>query len=225
MQNEMLPYEKFLHYGSESLSEEELLAIILRTGTKTCTAKQLASKVLSLSGEQERGLNFLHHLSVQQLMQVPGIGEVKAVKLKCIAEFAKRMAREKVSRTLKFCSPSSVANYYMEEMRHEEKERVLILSLDNKLCLIEENVLSVGTVNASLLSTREVFIEAIKNKASNVMLLHNHPSGDPTPSKQDLQITEKVREAGDLLEIPLVDHIIIGDQKYCSFKELGILVS
>ena len=111
----------------------------------------------------------------------------------------------------------------MEELRHEEKEKILLLSLDNKLHLIEKYVLSIGTVNASLLSPREVFVQALKNKASHIMLLHNHPSGDSAPSNQDILITNKIKEAGKLVEIPLLDHIIIGNGTYTSFKENGLL--
>lgn len=218
-----LPYEKFLRYGAKSLSEAELLAIILRTGTRNCSALELATKILSLSGDGKKGLNALHHLSVSELLAIPGIGEVKAVKLKCIAELAVRMAREKAKESLSFSRPETVASYFMEELRHEEKEKVLLLSLDNKLSLIEKYVLSVGTVNASLLSAREVYVQAFKNKASYVMLLHNHPSGDCSPSRQDIKITKKIKEAGKLVEIPLLDHLIIGNGSYISLKEQGLL--
>ena len=218
-----LPYEKFLRLGAQSLSEAELLAIILRTGTKNCPALSLASRVLSLSGGKEKGLNALHHLTLSELMEVPGIGEVKAVKIKCIAELAIRMAREKAKEELSFEHPKTVATYFMEELRHEEKEKILLLSLDNKLHLIEKYLLSVGTVNASILSPREVFVQAFKNKASFIMLLHNHPGGDSLPSRQDVMITTKIKEAGNLVEIPLLDHIIIGDGNYSSLKEKGLL--
>lgn len=218
-----LPYEKFLKRGPESLSEKELLAIILRTGTKNCPAVLLAEKVLSLAGGKEKGLNALHHISLPELMSIPGIGEVKAVKIKCIAELAKRMAKETAGEQLSFDLPETVAAYFMEELRHEEKEMILLLSLDNKLHLIEKYVLSVGTANASLLSAREVFVHAFKRQAACVMLLHNHPSGDATPSRQDLKVTKKIKEAGTLVEIPLIDHIIIGNGNYTSLKEKGLL--
>lgn len=221
--NEDQPYEKFLKLGPESLSETELLAIILRTGTRNCPALQLAGKVLSLSNSREKGLNALHHISLPELMEIPGIGEVKAVKIKCIAELSKRMAKERAESALKFDTPETVADYFMEELRHEEKEKILLLSLDNKLHLIEKYVLSIGTVNASLLSPREVFVRAFKCQASNVMLLHNHPSGDAMPSRQDILITSKIKEAGELVEIPVIDHIIIGNGCYTSLSEKGLL--
>ena len=219
----LLPYEKFLKSGAASLSEAELLAIILRTGTRNCPALALAGQVLSLSCGRERGLNALHHISLAELMDIPGIGEVKAVKINCIAELSKRMAMESAGQVVLFDAPKTVASYFMEELRHEEKENILLLSLDNRLHLIEKYVLSIGTVNESLLSPREVFVQALKCKASHVMLLHNHPSGDALPSGQDILITKKIKEAGELVGIPLIDHIIIGDGCYTSLKEKGLL--
>lgn len=222
-QNGELPYEKFLNHGPESLTEAELLAIILRTGTRNCSALEMAKKVLALAGGKDFKLNSLHHLSLKELMEIPGIGEVKAVKVKCLSELAVRMAIEKASPFLKFDSPETVAAYYMEKMRHHETEMILLLLLDNKLRLIEEYTLSQGTVRASLLSSREVFIKALKSRACHLMLLHNHPSGDPAPSKQDIEITQKIKEAGELMDIPLIDHIVLGDGCYISLKEKDLL--
>lgn len=219
----MPPYEKFLKLGPKTLSEAELLAIILRTGTRNHSALELAGQILALFKGREDGLNGLHHISLNELMKIPGIGEVKAVKLKCIAELAIRMSKERASLSLSFQSPESVAGYYMETLRHEENEKVLLLLLDNKMQLIEESIVSVGTVNASLLSTRDLFIKALRCGASNLMLLHNHPSGDPKPSRQDILITKKIKEAGELMDIPLMDHIILGDGSYISFKEAALL--
>ena len=195
------------------------LAIILRTGTRNCPALKLAEQILSLSAQRKRGLNLLHHISLKELMEIPGIGEVKAVKIKCVAELAMRMSRERAASTLRFNMPDTVADYYMENMRHQEKEIVLLLLLDNKLNLIEEYMISIGTVNASLVSAREIFIQALKYRACHLMLLHNHPSGDPKPSNQDILITQKIKKAGELMDIPLIDHIIVGDGCYISLKE------
>ena len=218
-----MPYERFIALGPEALSDAELIAIILRTGTRSFSALELAKRILRKTNGSDKGLNCLHHLSLQELKEIPGIGEVKAVKLKCMAEIAVRMSREKASGKLKFDSPRSVAEYYMEEMRHQEKEKILLLLLDNKLHFIEEYMISLGTVNSSLLSTRDVFIRALKVRASHIMLLHNHPSGDPKPSRQDILITRKIKEAGELMDIPLVDHIILGDGIYTSLKEEELL--
>ncbi len=134
-----------------------------------------------------------------------------------------RMASMRARDVLRFDRPSTIADYYMEKLRHQEKENVLLLLLDNKLQLIEEYKISLGTVNASLLSVRDVFIEALRCRASRIMLLHNHPSGDPSPSAQDIAISGKIKEAGELMDITLIDHIILGDGRYVSLKEKGLL--
>lgn len=220
---EELPYEKFLALGAKALTEAELLAIILRTGTKNCSASELAHQILRKASGKSKGLNGLHHLSLQELMEIPGIGEVKAVKIKCVAEMAIRMSKQKAAETLKFDTPETVADYYMEQMRHLEKEKILLLLLDNKLHLIEEYMISLGTVNASLLSTRDVFIQALRVRASNIILLHNHPSGDPAPSREDIMITQTMKEAGELMDIPLMDHIILGDGSFISLNKEELL--
>lgn len=218
-----LPYEKFLKYGPESLSEAELLAIILRTGTKDCSSVEIGTKILDLAVSPHKGLLGLYHVSVEELKQIRGIGEVKAVKIKCIAELSMRMAKAKKEPLLRFDAPKTVADYFMEQLRHEEKEKVILLCLDNKAQMISQTVLSVGTVNASLVSPREAFQYALKMQAVFIMMLHNHPSGDPQPSRQDMEITGRLAKTGELLDIPLLDHIIIGDNRYTSFKESGLL--
>jgi DNA repair protein RadC len=218
------PYDKFLSHGSASLSKAELLAIILRTGTQEVTAVELGEQILRLAGGVDGGLNSLHHLSLEDLMSVKGIGEIKAIKIRCLAELAVRMAQESAAERLSFNNPASVADYYKEKLRHSDRETVLLLSLDNRLQLIGEHVLSVGTVKASLLSPREVFVRAVRDRAVHVMLLHNHPSGDCSPSTLDKNITEHIMMSGLLLDIPLIDHIIIGDNIYYSFKENGLLI-
>lgn len=213
------PYEKYLVKGAEQLSDAELLAIILRTGTVGEDTVSIAQKILELPDNPQKGILGLHHISLKELMGVRGIGQVKAIKLKCIAELSCRIAQETAKHSLQFTNPKTVANYYMERMRHFEREKVLLLMMDNRNHLLAEQVLSEGTVNASLISTREIFLTALRHNAVYIMLLHNHPGGDPTPGKQDIFATEKIKAAGDLMEVPLIDHIIIGDRKYFSFKE------
>lgn len=217
-----LPYEKFMRHGASSLSDAELLAIIIRTGTQNCSALDIAKQIMERF-YQDRQLNFLHHVTLKELMEIDGIGEVKAVKIKCIAELSARMAKQHARQALSFQAPVTIADYYMEEMRHEEVEKILLLLLDNKLRLMEEILLSKGTVNASLLSPREVFRYALRSGACKVVLLHNHPSGSCTPSRQDIEITHKIAQAGELMDIPLVDHLIIGDGCYTSLKERGYI--
>ena len=221
--NENLPYEKFLKYGPESLTESELLAIILRTGTREKSALELAQEILSLSESTREGLLGLYDIPMKQLLGVKGIGEVKAVKIKCIAELAMRINTASAKSGLIVHEPSTVARYFMEKLRHRRKECVVVVCLDAKGQMIKEIELSSGSVKMSLISPRDVFLEALRSEAVNIILIHNHPSGDPTPSQSDLAATKCVAQMGLTLDIPLLDHIIIGDNCYMSFKEESYL--
>jgi len=212
----ILPYEKFTAYGPEALTEAELLAIIIRTGTRKKTALQIGEELLRM---QENGILGLCNLPLKELIKVEGIGEVKAVKLKCIAELSRRIWVTETRQKVNYSRPHTIAAHYMGLLRHKEKEHVFLLSLNTKCELLKETELSVGTVNSSLVSPREVFLQALRDGAVNVILLHNHPSGDPTPSADDFELTKRIKAAGKLLQIPLLDHIIVGDQRYISFKE------
>ena len=216
------PYEKCRNLGPESLTDAELLAVILRSGTKEATCLELANEVLAVS-DTESGLLGLHTLTPVQLQQISGIGPVKSIQLLCIGELCKRMASMPHSEGIRLTKPDQIAEYYMERMRHLEQEHVKLLLLDSKCRLLHELTLSIGSVNQSILGPREVFIAALQYKAVNLVLLHNHPSGDPTPSKQDMLTTRRIKEMGDVLGVPLVDHIIIGDQNYISLREEGFL--
>ena len=221
MQN--LPYEKFISYGSRSLTDSELLAILLRTGTRSMNARELGEKVLTETARYGNGLLGLYHIPLKELLKIEGIGEVKAIQLKTVAELSTRISQAKAKRSLSFHHPASVAQYYMERFRHETVEYIMLLLLDSGLHLIHEHILSKGTVNASLVSPREVFIHALQAQAAGIMLLHNHPGGDPDPSKNDIRITERILQIGMMTDIPLFDHIIIGDNKYFSFKERNMM--
>lgn len=218
-----LPYERFLKNGPESLSEAELLAIILRTGTAGESALSVAGNILALAGGRHRGLLGLHHVTLQELMEVRGIGQVKAVKIKCIAELSNRIAKANAKQSVQFTKPETVAAYYMERLRHEETEQTILVMTDGRNYLIDDVMISKGTVNASLLSPREIFVTALRHKAVNILLLHNHPSGDAAPSREDEALTRRLKEAAELLGIGFVDHIIIGDNQYTSLKQLGVL--
>lgn len=218
-----LPYEKFLRYGPEHLTERELLAIILRTGTREKNALELAGEVLSLARYPREGLLGLYDISLEELMQIKGIGLVKAVRLKCLTELSMRISRASAKEGLLFNSPNLVAQYFMEPLRHRETECVILVSLDTKGRMIGEKKISDGSVKMSLISPREIFLEALHTKAVNILLVHNHPSGDPTPSRLDRDVTQNISRLGRMMDILLLDHIIIGDNRYASFKELGYL--
>jgi len=223
LQKQDLPYEKFIRFGAENLTEAELIAIILRTGTKDSSALQLANQVLGLAKYPREGLLGLHDVTLEELMSIKGIGMVKAIKLKCLTELSMRISRTCAKKGLCFTNARTVANYFMERLRHRRTECVILVCLDSKGQLLHEKKLSDGSVNMSLISPREIFLEALQWKAVNILLVHNHPSGDPTPSKSDRELTENVRYIGEKMDIPLLDHIIIGDNRYISFKELSHL--
>lgn len=217
------PYEKCFSQGEAALSDCELLAVILRSGTQGLNSLELAQEILQyMETSSYTGLTGLLHISVQDLMEIHGIGQVKAVQLKCIGELSKRIARTAARPQMVMNNPSSVESYYMEELRHEEQEVVICMMSDVKGHFLGDKVLTRGTATGSLVTPREIYMEALRRHAVSLILVHNHPSGDPTPSPDDMQITARIYQAGELLGIHLLDHIIIGDQKYCSFREEGI---
>ena len=219
---DMQPYEKCLSQGEAALSNAELLAVILRCGIRGRPALALAGDVLEHC-RYRNGLAGLLHMSLQELMEIEGIGRVKAVQLKCIGELSGRIQRESAKRELSFREPSTIADYYMETLRHREQESVYCLMLDNGNSLIGECELTRGTVNAAQISPREILIKAVSFHAVNLVLLHNHPSGDPSPSEADRVVTRRIAEALSLAGICLLDHIIIGDRTYYSMVSEGDL--
>ena len=222
MSEDERPYEKCLRYGAAHLSDTELLAVLLRTGTKGLNSLELAQKILQAPSGEEGILN-IHHLTLQKLKNIKGIGTVKAIQILCLSELAKRLAKKSAKEGLVFSLPSTIAEYYMEELRHQKQEQMKLLMLNTKTKLIGETDISKGTVNASLISPRELFIEALNVGAVSIILLHNHPSGDPTPSESDILLTKRVKDAGDLIGITLLDHIIIGNNCYISFSEMKMM--
>ncbi len=216
------PYEKCIEQGAYSLSNAELLAVLLRTGTKGLSALDLAREILDSRCGDDGVLN-IHHLTLDRLKKIKGIGTVKAVQILCLSELAKRMAKATAKEGLIFKLPATIAEYYMEDMRHQKQEQMKLLMLNTKSKLVGESNISKGTVNASLVSPRELFIEALEKNAVSIILMHNHPSGDPTPSENDILLTKRVKEAGMLIGIELLDHIIIGNNCYISFAEQKLI--
>ena len=215
------PYEKVLEKGPVSLSDAELLSVILRSGTKNIPVRDMAEEILNAGNPP--GLAGLLHGTVEDYKEIRGVGEVKAIQLACIGELSARIWKAAASeKTIVFDAPSKVAAFYMEEMRHLEQENLKLLLLNTKNILLRDITVSRGTVNASCATPREIYIEALRFRACGIILLHNHPSGDPAPSREDCLFTERVREAGSLMGVPLLDHIIIGDNSYVSLRERGI---
>lgn len=219
---DLRPYEKCLCKGAESLSDEELLAVIIRCGTRNENSVALAERILSM-GSPANGLLNIMELSVRDLMKIRGIGKVKAVQIKCIGELSRRIARCSHTLRRKFDTAQAVADYYMEEMRYLKREKIMALMLDTACQYLGEYEVSLGTVNTSLASPREIFIEALKAEAVNIILVHNHPSGNPSPSREDIGMTENIGRIGKFIGIEIIDHIIIGDNTFISLKEKGIM--
>lgn len=215
------PYEKCEEKGAASLSDAELLAVILRSGSKGESALSLANRILYKEGNN--GLLNLHQVGPEKLMELRGVGRVKAIQLACLSEISKRMSRLRFPEGPSFSSPKLIATYYMETMRHEKQEHVKLLMLNSKSRLLGETTMFKGSVNSSVVNPRELFIEALQRNAVFIILLHNHPSGDPTPSKEDIMTTIRIKEAGALVGVELLDHIIIGDCSYSSLREMGQL--
>ncbi|MCR4749589.1 MAG: DNA repair protein RadC [Lachnospiraceae bacterium] len=217
-----LPYDKYQRLGPSALTDTELLSIILRNGTPKEDAISLSARILSLCDDENRILG-LTRLSYEDLLQIDGIGKVKAMCIGCIVELSRRMSMQSRKADLKLNDPKTISDYYMEKFRHLDRETVYLLLVDSKCNLIKEVTLTTGTVNSSLLSSRDMFICALKHKACGIIVIHNHPSGDPSPSKSDIEITAKLKRAGSFMDIPLIDHIIIGDRTYYSFRNQGYI--
>ncbi len=216
------PYEKCEAMGAQALSDAELLAVILRTGTAGQNSLELSIHILDQCGEN-RSIAGIDDLSLEELRDIKGVGRVKALQLKCLMEFSRRLWRVERVHRKKFLCPKDCADYYMEELRHLKTEVIYVPLLDTKCSFLGDFKLSEGTANASLISAREIFTRAVKKGAVKIMLVHNHPSGDPTPSKEDIEATERVLVAGKIMDMALVDSIIIGDGVYVSLREKGLV--
>lgn len=214
------PYEKMEEKGSKHLSDAELVAVIIKSGTRNMKSVDIASSILDSS---KHGLLGLHQMSLDELQAFEGIGRVKAIQLKAVAELAIRLSKASYDRHVTITSPKKAAAVYMEEMRHLQKEHFKVILLDTKNNILCDSDLTIGTVNASLINPREVFVYALKKQGVRVLLMHNHPSGDPKPSSEDILVTRRIAAAGKLLGIEVLDHIIIGDGHYISLKEEGYI--
>ena len=219
---EQRPYEKCMAYGPKALTDSELLAVIIRTGSSERTSLELADAILSQNAPGD-GLTGLLHCSLEQLQSIRGVGPVKGIQLLCIGELSRRIWKQKVSaEPVAFTQPDQIADYYMERLRHEDQEVLLCMMLDTKNQLLGEKEITRGTVNATMISPRELFLAALQFRAVHILLVHNHPSGIPEPSGDDITVTRQIRRAGEMLGITLLDHIIIGDHCYTSMLEQGI---
>ncbi len=214
------PREKMLFYGKEALSNAELLAILLRTGTKEKSALELAQEILTLN---ENGIVYLQECSPEELSEIKGMGRAKACQILAATELGKRAATYPRKSRQEISNPDDIVQLFMEKMRYYKKEHFHVLLINAKGQILEETEVSIGDLNSTLIHPREVFSQAIKRSAAAVLFVHNHPSGDPRPSQQDLDTTKRLVEAAEILGIHVLDHIIIGDGRYLSLKSQGLM--
>lgn len=211
-----MPRERLMLYGSSNLSCEELLMIILKSGTRKYSVKELANKLLMEIG----GIDKFRDLTVNKLMQIEGIGKVKAIELLAIIELSKRISAPVTNNEILVCTnPVNIINYFNYLFKDKKQEEFYCIYLDNKKKYLDKVRLFIGSINISIVHPREIFKQAYLLSASFIICIHNHPSGDATPSREDIMITKKLKEIGDVHGIPLIDHLIIGNDNYYSFYE------
>ena len=203
------PYEKMELYGAKKLSNTELLAIIIKNGTKDISALTLAQEVLALDYKNEN-LSFLSELDINDLIKIKGIGKIKAIQLLAVVELAKRINQPKKRNEYKIKTTEDVANLFISEMSNEKREIAKLIILNTKNVIMKIIDLSIGGTNYAVLEPKIVLEEPIKMQAQKIILVHNHPSGDPTPSEKDFRATDRIYEAADIMGIQLLDHVIIG---------------
>lgn len=210
------PYEKLEQYGAEILTNAELLAIIIKTGTKDETAVGLAQQILRLNTEKDDNLKFLMELTVEEFMKIKGIGKVKAIQLKAVCELATRINLISNYKEKEILAPKDIAEILIEKMRFEKQEILKVALLNNRNKLLKIRDVAKGGGNFAKATMSAILNEAVKIEAAKIILIHNHPTGDPTPSKQDIVFTQNVEQASNILGIQLLDHIVIGNRNYVS---------
>ncbi len=213
------PYEKYAKYGVEQLSDAELLAILIRNGTKDLSSLDVARNFLMM---RHGNLMNLFSLSHNELLQIPGIGNVKAMELKALAELSKRIAKTESGFELRLDSPSSIAKYYME-LRYLPHEVLVVAVFDSKCHFLGDERVSVGSTSYTYVSPKDILRSVLMLHGATFVVLHNHPSGDATPSLDDKRITMRIKECAELMDLTFSDHIIIGDNQYFSFLEHQLL--
>ncbi len=213
------PRERLLAVGAENLSNQELLAILLGSGTKQESVMELAKHILM----HFEGLKLLKDATIEELIAIKGIGYAKGILILAAIELGRRMHQYRPTENYTIRSPEDGADYIMEDMRLLKQEHFVALFLNTKNQVIHRQTIFIGSLNASIVHPREVFREAIKRSAASIIVAHNHPSGDPTPSQEDIQVTKRLADTGKLIGIEVLDHLIIGDGKFVSLKEKGYL--
>ncbi|HEY4554153.1 MAG TPA: DNA repair protein RadC [Bacillaceae bacterium] len=211
------PRERLVNHGPQSLSNHELLAILLRTGSKSESVIQLANRLLTQFG----GLGWLKDAALEEMTRMKGIGQAKAIQIAAAVELGRRISNLSYDDRYVIRSPEDGANYVMNDMRFLKQEHFVCLYLNTKNQVLHRETVFIGSLNASIVHPREVFREAFRRSAASIICFHNHPSGDPSPSREDIDVTRRLVECGKLIGIEVLDHVIIGDLKYVSMKEKG----
>ncbi|TGB04168.1 RadC family protein [Halobacillus salinus] len=213
------PRERLLEIGPSHLSNQELLAILIGSGTRQESVTDLAQRVLI----HFEGLLLLKGATIEELTSIRGIGAAKAVQILAAIEMGRRMQQMKPVERYMIRSPEDGADFVMEEMRDLKQEHFICLFLNTKNQVLHRQTVFIGSLNASIVHPREVFKEAVKRSAASIICAHNHPSGDPSPSQEDIQVTRRLQECGKMIGIEVLDHLVIGDRKFVSLKEKGYL--
>lgn len=218
-----MPYERYVLYGPSNLTDLDLLAIILRSGSMGNSVFDISHSILNMDCVKSEGLSGLFGISESDLCSLDGIGKIKASQIICIIELAKRLYTSKAFADISFENARKIADYYMYKFKKLQQEQIVVIYLNTKLKMIADETISIGTINSSIISPREIYIRALKQNAVYIILIHNHPSGDSTPSSEDKAVTLRLKNCGEMLQIPLLDHIVIGDDNYFSMKEHGFI--
>ncbi|MED3660979.1 DNA repair protein RadC [Ureibacillus sp. FSL K6-8385] len=213
------PRERLIKQGPQSLSNQELIAILLRTGTKQESVLSIANRVINYFEK----LHELKHATLEEIMSIKGIGQAKAVQLLAAIELGRRLSQKQVDSRFTIRSPKDAASFLMPEMSSLQQEHFVALFLNVKNQVIHKQTIFIGSLNSSIVHPREIFREAVKRSAASIICAHNHPSGNASPSPEDIEVTKRLQEAGFIIGIELIDHIIIGDHQYISLKEQGYI--
>ncbi|MBE6030053.1 MAG: JAB domain-containing protein [Clostridiales bacterium] len=214
------PREKLMMRGAEALSDAELLAVLIGSGTRKLPVMELSEKLIEFD---ESGILFLAECVPEELCSISGIGKAKACKLVAAIELGKRIAKKPRDGKFTASRPDKAAMYVMEELRYLKREVFLVMMLNTKGEVIAFEKVAEGDINSAAVKAREIFNKAVRKNAFSVILVHNHPSGDPSPSRADIETTERLVEAGSIIGIPVADHLIIGNGSFYSFKENKIM--
>lgn len=213
------PRERLLQYGATHLSNKELIALLLGSGTRSESVLDLSKRVLM----HFEGLKLLRNATIEELTAIKGIGPAKGVIMLAALELGERLNKYKPTERYVIRSPEDGADYVMEDMRKLDQEHFIALYLNTKNQIIHHQTIFIGTLNSSVVHPREIFREAVRRSSASVIVAHNHPSGDPTPSPEDINVTKRLVKAGKIMGIEVLDHLVIGDNKFVSLKEKGYL--